>query len=234
MAGNHLHMLILQHLAHEDAGNIYTWASDNHCIVTTLLVPEHEGELPSLHSFDILVILGGTMGVYEEDNYPWMKKERAFIQQAIDADKWVIGICLGAQLLAATLGSKVYPHQQKEIGFYPVYKTTAGKEEDALQHVPDAWTVFHWHGDTFDIPAGAQHLFYSEACTNQAFRKGKCWGLQFHPEVNAMLLDNMIMGEEDELKKGTYVQTAGEINEAFMEHNHAACFHAIVNNIIKE
>src|SRR5206468_915504 len=105
-----LRLLILQHLPHEPAGNILTWATTNNYSITTLLVPSHEGDFPPLHSFDLLVILGGTMGVYEEDMYPWMHKEKAFIQQAIAADKWVIGICLGAQLLAAVLGSKVYPH----------------------------------------------------------------------------------------------------------------------------
>ena len=233
MPVTNLRLLILQHLPHEPAGNILTWATINNYNTTTLLVPSHEGDFPPLHSFDLLVILGGTMGAYEEDRYSWMQQEKAFIQQAIDADKWVIGICLGAQLLAAVLGSKIYPHHQKEIGFFPVYKTEAGNQEPALQAVPEAWTVFHWHGDTFDIPAGAQHLLYSQACNNQAFRKGKCWGFQFHPEVTATLLRNMTLFEEDELQKDTYIQTADEIHHAFLEHDNAAHFHAILNSIVK-
>jgi len=233
MPVTNLRLLILQHLPHEPAGNILTWATINNYNTTTLLVPSHEGDFPPLHSFDLLVILGGTMGAYEEDRYSWMQQEKAFIQQAIDADKWVIGICLGAQLLAAVLGSKIYPHHQKEIGFFPVYKTDAGNQEAALQAIPEAWTVYHWHGDTFDIPAGAQHLLYSQGCNNQAYRKGKCWGFQFHPEVNAGLLNDMILFEGDELQKDRYVQTADEIQSGFGEYNNGVQFHAILDKIVK-
>jgi len=233
MAGKNLRLLILQHLAHEDAGNVYAWAASNNYTVATILVPAHKTDFPPLRTFDVLMILGGTMGVYEAANYPWMQKEKIFIRQAIEADKWVIGICLGAQLLAAALGSNVYPHHQKEIGFFTVYKTKAGNKEAALKAVPEAWTVFHWHGDTFDIPPGAQHLLYSQGCTNQTFRKEKCWGFQFHPEVTATLLRNMTLFEEDELQKDTYIQTADEIHHAFLEHDNAAHFHAILNSIVK-
>lgn len=233
MPNTNIRILILQHLAHEGAGAIATWAFEKVLDVKTIVVPMHTGSLPPPDSFEVLVVLGGTMGVYEEDVHSWMTREKAFIQEAIAAGKTVIGICLGSQLLAEALGSKVYPHKQKEIGFFPVYKTAEGANEPALDGIPQAWPVFHWHGDTFDLPPGAQHLFFSEACANQAFRKDNCWGFQFHPEMNQPLLEDMIAFEPSELIGKGSVQTAAEIRAAFIRQNNVALFYKLLNNITR-
>ena len=117
----------------------------------------------------------------------------------------------GSQILAEVLGGKVYPHDKKGIGFFPIYKTEATMQEASLALMPASWTVFHWHGDTFDLPPGAVHLFFSDACSQQGFKKGKCFGFQFHGEVNDELLHSMIHHERNKLIKGDYVQTETEI-----------------------
>lgn len=224
-------LLILQHLPHEGAGSILDWAVERGHETATMLVPSNKEPFPLPDSFDVLLILGGIMAVYEEEYYAWMKAEKAFIKSAVEANKTVIGICLGSQLLAEALGAKVYPHTEKEIGFFPVYKTEAGRGEEAIAVVPNEWWVFHWHGDTFDLPQGAMHLFRSSACANQAFRKGKCWGFQFHPEINEDLLDGMITFEPDELTGKNFVQTADKIRDAFLHYNQSA-FHQVLDDIL--
>lgn len=224
-------LLILQHLPHEGAGSILDWAAEREHKITTVLVPSHKGPMPPLDSFDVMIILGGIMAVYEEEYYTWMKAEKVFVKTAIEAGKAIIGICLGSQLLAEALGARVYPHTQKEIGFFPVYKTEVSRDEEAIAVVPSEWSVFHWHGDTFDMPEGATHLFRSAGCTNQAFRKGKCWGFQFHPEINEDLLEGMISFEPDELTGKNYVQTADEIRNAFLHYNQSA-FNQILDDIV--
>src|SRR5205814_9762140 len=172
---------------------------------------QQQFEFPTVDNLNMLIILGGTVGAYEEEKFPWLSTEKDFIRQAIEANKIILGICLGSQILAEVLGSKVYPHDKKEIGFFPIYKTEATMQEAALALMPASWTVFHWHGDTFDLPPGAVHLFFSDACSQQGFKKGKCFGFQFHGEVNDELLHSMIHHERNKLIKGDYVQTETEI-----------------------
>ena len=112
---------------------------------------------------------------------------------------------------AEALGAKVYSNPEKEIGFFPVIKTNDGRKDKVFSHIPDTWNVFHWHGDTFDLPEGASPLFSSIACAQQVFRKGKWIGIQFHPEVDTALLKSMIANERHELVKATYIQSEEEI-----------------------
>jgi GMP synthase-like glutamine amidotransferase len=202
---------ILQHVVFESPGMITGWAKvHNHSLTYTLLF-EKKISWPAINDFDMLIILGGPMGVNEEDRFDWLKTEKVFIRQAIAANKVILGICLGCQLLAEALDAKVYPNPEKEIGFFPVIKTVAGKTDKAFSLIPETWNVFHWHGDTFDLPDGASHLFASAACSQQVFRKEKFTGIQFHPEVDPGLLKSMITNEKHELIKAVYVQTEEEI-----------------------
>ncbi len=194
---------ILQHVSFESPGMITDWAiARQHPLSYTYLFDDNI-VYPGLAAFEILIIMGGPMGVYEEAQWPWMKAEKAFIRQAIEAGKMVLGICLGSQLLAEALGAKVYRNEVNEIGFFPV--TITG--DALLKQVPEQWMVFHWHGDTFDLPEGAVLLASSSACKNQAYRKGRCVGLQFHPEADAALISQMVHHEKAELVKDAYVQT---------------------------
>lgn len=173
----------LQHVDYEDPANIGVWAARRgHSMAGTHI---GRGEaLPRVDSFDWLVIMGGPMSVYEEDHYDWLRPEKQLIGEAIEAGKAVIGVCLGAQLLAEALGARVYAHTQSEIGFFDVDVTAAGRTTPPFDVMPPRFPAFHWHGDTFDIPVGATHLAASAVCPNQAFiAHQRLLGLQFHVET---------------------------------------------------
>jgi len=131
-----------------------------------------------------LVVLGGPMNVYEEKEYPFLKEEESFIRKALIEEVPILGICLGAQLLAKTCGARVKKAPQKEIGWYRVEKTGDGKKDTLFNDGPDRIQVFQWHEDTFDVPEGAVLIAEGKDCKNQAFRVGQsAYGLQFHIEV---------------------------------------------------
>lgn len=132
-----------------------------------------------------LVVLGGPMGVYEADRHPWMGPEMRLIREALRRDFPVYGLCLGSQLMAGALGARVYPgREKKEIGCFPVELTAEGRADPLLAGEGGAFNVFQWHGDTFDLPAGAVRLASSERYREQAFRSGgRGYAFQFHLEV---------------------------------------------------
>ena len=160
------------------------------------------------------------MSVHDEDLFPWLRAEKELIAAAIREEKKVLGICLGAQLIAEVMGGRVYPNPQKEIGFWAVEWT-----EDAREHCPNLAgdpgggsglaggdVFFHWHGETFDLPPGARLLASTEACLNQGFLLGdNVLGLQFHPEVTPEIVRAMVGNEGHELVDGPYIQTREEI-----------------------
>ena len=204
----------LQHEPFETPGAILTWAKEHgHSLSSTMLY--EKGPLPSLSSFDMLVIMGGSMSVYEKHLYAWMGPELTFIESAIKADKTVLGICLGAQLIAASLGAAVYKNTDKEIGWFPVSLTPEGTASGFFKKWPEAFKMFQWHGDTFDVPAGAVRTAFSKACANQAFIYGeKTVALQFHPETTARDLDLFLSNcQNDCASEGPYIQTADQIRE---------------------
>lgn len=215
-----------QHLAFEGLASIEDWAHAHGHTVTTTHFHRPEPRLPALADFDWLVIMGGTMGTYEEDQFPWLRPEKTFIREAIAAGKTVLGICLGAQLIANALGSAVYPAAQKEIGWWPLRKTAAGRTHPLLATLPDEFIALHWHGDTFDLPAGAELLASSVACVNQAFAVGpRVVGLQFHFEVTRAAVRQMLVGDNLDLKAQTaYVQSEQTIvdNIAHADANNRA------------
>ncbi|HWP84832.1 MAG TPA: gamma-glutamyl-gamma-aminobutyrate hydrolase family protein [Terriglobia bacterium] len=138
-----------------------------------------------------LIVMGGPMGVYEADRYPFLAAEMRLIRQAAEQSLPVLGICLGSQLIAGALGARVYPGPHKEIGWYPVHVTAPA--EDIAQEIPASFLAFHWHGDTFDLPPGAVRLFRSPLYENQGFRWGdSVYGLQFHFEVNAAMISQWL------------------------------------------
>jgi len=209
-----MHIHALQHVDFEGLGHIGRWIADQgHSLTLTRL---YAGDpLPRLEDFDRLVIMGGPMNIYEDDKYPWLAAERALIREAIAAGKSAVGICLGAQLLADALGSPVFFWKNKEIGWWPIRLTEAGKRSGFLADLPEAPTVFHWHGDTFNIPAGAVHLAESEGCTSQAFLyDNRILGLQFHLESTPETVREIVTHCGHELVEGTYIQSAAEITAA--------------------
>jgi GMP synthase-like glutamine amidotransferase len=136
-----------------------------------------------------LVVMGGPMNVDETDRYPFLADEVRWIRQALDADLPILGVCLGSQLLAKALGAPVYPNRVKEIGWYEIELTEAGRGDALFNGCEPTEMVFHWHGDTFDLPAGAVQLARGTDCENQAFRYGRAaYGLQFHLEVTPEII----------------------------------------------
>lgn len=200
----------LQHVPFEDLANIEAWAKKrDHEISGTMLFQDEP--LPDLDGFDWLVIMGGPMNIYEHDRYPWLVREKEFIGRAIAADKIVLGICLGAQLMADVLGGKVRRNKQKEIGWFPVRLTPEATRSQIFRVLPEEFVAFHWHGDTFDIPQAAVHVAESQACRNQAFEIGRAVGLQFHLESSMDSIDHLILNCSNELSEGRYVQRPKEL-----------------------
>ena len=197
----------------EGTGKIADWIRDRgHSVSATHLYRNEP--LPPDDAFDFLVIMGGPMNIYEHRNHPWLPAEKQFIRRAIDNGKIVLGVCLGAQLIADVLGAKIYQNAKMEIGWFPVRFNEERKSIRAFEKFPAELTVLHWHGDTFDLPPGAVHLAESDACRNQAFAFGpRVIGLQFHiemdgPDVGAFLDDILpepVPGEiqsADEIRAG--------------------------------
>lgn len=210
-------MMRLHHLTHvpfEGLGLIEPWALENGFQITGTAFHEHE-TLPAVNAFDWLVIMGGPMNIYEEALYPWLKAEKNFIARAIASGKTVLGICLGAQLIADVLGGPVRRNPHREIGWHPVRLTAEGLASDLLAPMGSLFTPFHWHGDTFAIPPGAIHLAASEACSNQAFVFNKrTVGLQFHLEYSLADLKAMTTECGGELAEGgPFVQSPTLLND---------------------
>lgn len=150
-------------------------------------------ELPALDAFDLLVVLGGPMGVGDTKKYPWLEAEKAFIKEAIDAGKKVLGVCLGAQLMAQALGAKISKNEEKEIGWFEITPEESLKETILKDVLDEPVEVFHWHGDRFEIPSGATPIAKSEACETQGFIiEDRVIGLQFHLETTYMSAKELI------------------------------------------
>jgi len=200
-----------QHVAFEDLAEIGSWARAQGATIRATRL--YAGETPPIPGeFDWLVIMGGPMNIYEEDRYPWLKTEKAAIAAAVAAGKVVVGVCLGAQLIADVLGGPVTRNLHKEIGWFPVELTPQGHEMAAFRGLPARFTAFHWHGDTFAIPPGAVHAALSAGCRNQAFvYHDRVVGLQFHLESSAQSIKKLIDNCGDELVAGTYIQGAAQM-----------------------
>ena len=199
---------VLQHVDYEGLGCIENWIHEhNHLLSYTKFYESFS--IPDIDTIDGLIVMGGPMSVYEEDLFPWLKEEKHFIKAAIEKGKIVLGICLGSQLIAEVLGARVYPNKQKEIGWFPVKKTKAGQQHSILKGIePNEFTVFHWHGDTYDLPPASEHLFFTDICQHQAFIfDNKVLGIQFHFEVTEESLNEVVQNGKQELEEGPTIQT---------------------------
>jgi GMP synthase-like glutamine amidotransferase len=205
---------VLQHVPFEGPAAIADWAGRRgHALAVSHLY--QNDPLPALADFDRLVVMGGPMSVGDTDAYPWLADELQYIAEAIAAGRSVIGVCLGAQLIAAALGARVYRGAHKEIGWFPVRLTGQGRALDLCDGLPAEQPVFHWHGDTFDLPAGAVHLAETDACANQAFLfGGRVLGLQFHLESTPASVAAICEHCADEIVAARWVQTAAEMRAA--------------------
>jgi GMP synthase (glutamine-hydrolysing) len=204
----------LQHVPFEGLGYIHEWARLHDAEVTCTRLFANES-LPDPGDADLIVIMGGPMGVHDREAFPWLVAEKAYIRNAIDSGRRVVGICLGAQLIADVLGARVYAGPQKEIGWFPVRRT--GEAHGLL---PEELTVFHWHGDTFTLPGGAVLIASSEACENQGFLwNGRVAALQFHMETTAVSMEALIKNCGHELVEAPFIQSAGEMRNGTLHIN---------------
>ena len=203
---------VLKHVPFEGPAAIADWAESHGHLLQTINLFAGD-EFPDLRPEDWLVIMGGPMNVDDEDLYPYLAAEKDFVRQAVENGNTVIGICLGAQLIARSLGASVYPNHDREIGWLPIQLQPGAKQSPIFSNWPDTIEVFHWHGDTFDLPPGAELIASSNGCINQAFTIGRTViGLQFHIETTqasaGLLLENCSADLE---RTGKYVQTAAEV-----------------------
>jgi GMP synthase (glutamine-hydrolysing) len=201
----------LQHVPFEHPAAIFDWAATRGVQMSgTPLFEAHR--LPAMADFDGLLVMGGPMNIYQHDRYPWLDAEKQCIAEAIAAGKIVIGICLGAQLIADVLGAPVQANTWREIGWLPVRRSETAARTALASVLPARWDAFHWHGDTFGLPEGAVHLAASTACAQQAFLfADRVLALQFHLETTAESARALIAHCGDEIDGGPFVQSAQDM-----------------------
>ncbi len=196
----------LQHVPFEGLGSIESWLAGRRAEVSATRFYDRPS-LPEPHDFDLLIVMGGPMSANEEARYPWLKDEKQLIARAIEAGKRVLGVCLGAQLIASALGARVRPNRHAEIGWFPVESVAADEPGNPAGVVPSGTEVFHWHGETFDLPSGARHAARSEACENQAFTLGdRVLALQFHLETTPAGARALVESCSGDLVPGPFLQ----------------------------
>jgi GMP synthase (glutamine-hydrolysing) len=222
-------ILVFQHVAHEILGTLHPLLKQAGSRIRYANFGRYPDLAVNSQNYDGLVILGGPMGVYEADRYPHLNTEIACIKEFIADDKPILGICLGAQLVAAALGASVAPAQEQEVGWYDVNLTEEGAKDPVLGAMKASEKIFQWHGDAFQLPDGAQWLATSNACPYQAFRWGsKTYGFQFHLEVDEKMIHrwldlpahaNLFVGENGKLRQeeirtetARYIQASKELS----------------------
>lgn len=217
-------VLVIQHVAIEPLGTLNALLRSAGFRIRYANFGRDPHLQPNIDGYDGLIILGGPMNVDETKKHPHLLEEIKIIEAALKKEIPVLGICLGAQLLAKTLGAEVKKNHTKEIGWYTVHTTADSKNDALLKHFLPEQKIFQWHGDTFDIPHGATHLAKSEICENQAFRYGdKSYGLQFHLEVDQKFIERLLNNpsyhnELIELKGTNSSQILRQENDLHLPH----------------
>ena len=206
-------MLRIHCLLHSDLGgeiHLPDWAASRGHEWTTTLVPQTQ-VFPQPEDVDCLVILGGPMSAWDDDKYPWLVIEKRLLRTFVDAEKPVLGICLGAQLLAGVLGARTYSGPCPEIGWFSVTASERAHEHPVGALLPERFETFLWHGDTFDLPDGALGIAGSTAFANQAFIWNRVLALQFHLEVRPDWVGRLVQRDAAQLVEADHVQSAAAV-----------------------
>jgi GMP synthase-like glutamine amidotransferase len=202
---------VFQHAPFEGPANLGSWLRARGATLSTSRLWVGDA-LPAPEAFDWLVVMGGSMNADEESRYPWLADEKRAIERAIAARKRVVGICLGSQLIARVLGAKVTRNRYTEIGWFPIERAEPATACAVGRALPARAEVFHWHGQTFELPAGAIQLARSAACEQQGFvYEERVLALQFHPEMTLESVRGFAEGGADELVPGPFIQTRAEL-----------------------
>jgi GMP synthase-like glutamine amidotransferase len=202
---------VLQHVPFEGLGSIAGWVDARGARVTWTRF-FREARLPALGEVDLLIALGGPMSVNDEAVRPWLRAEKQFVREALTRGIAVLGVCLGAQLIASALGARVVPNPVKEIGWFPIEAVEAIQVARGSAPMPRTCTVFHWHGETFELPPGAIRLARSAGCENQAFQLGRnVVGVQFHLESTPETVRALVHHCAADLVPGPYVQSGQQL-----------------------
>ena len=217
---SHLRVHYFQHIAGEGFGSCYDYLKAHQAKITATeffalpvdLSLELEA-LPDIDEVDLLIIMGGTMSVNDEANYPWLKLEKRWLRRYLSAGKPAIGLCLGAQLIANALGASVSRNQHQELGWMDVGRVSHIPEN--YFQIPEKINIMQWHSETFEIPRGGVRLAQNNVCQNQMYQIGRnVLGFQFHPEMTPHALQLLIENEEDSaVFNGEYVQPIAELKK---------------------
>lgn len=211
-----MEIVCLQHVAFEGPGRLKSWLESMGVTVRCILLSEEP--LPRPIDCKAVILMGGPMNIYQHRDHPWLVREKNFIRECLECGIPLLGICLGAQLLADSLGARVFQNDVCEIGWFPVRFSEKIKAD--YPTLGNELKVLHWHGDTYELPEGAIRLASSDACREQGFLiPGKCLGLQFHPEATTASLAALIKHCGDELVPGDYVQSRVEIEGDTYDHD---------------
>jgi GMP synthase-like glutamine amidotransferase len=188
-------VLVFEHAAHETMGTLARYFSAAGVPTQTVQLFREQPAAFHWNTVAGLVVMGGYMNVDETEQFPFLAAEVAWIQEAMAAETPILGLCLGAQLLAKAAGSRVYPNGDKEVGWHEIELTPAAQRDPLFHDIASPQKVFQWHGDTFDLPVGATHLAQSRLCRHQAFRVGpSAYGLQFHAEMDELMIADWTNG----------------------------------------
>jgi GMP synthase-like glutamine amidotransferase len=213
-------LTVLQHVPFEGPGAIGDWAEERgHSLERVVL--DQGDSLPAVASLDALVVMGGPMSTGDEDRFPFLRGEKGLLRACVDAGRPVLGVCLGAQVLAEVLGARVSTQGYREIGWFPLRWDARARTGRVFAHVPEESVVFHWHGDTFALPPGTAPLASSSACANQGFATpgGRVVGLQFHLEMREEDVRALVAHGRDELHPGgAFVQSEVELLAGSARH----------------
>jgi GMP synthase (glutamine-hydrolysing) len=202
----------LLHVSFEKLGLIEDWILTKGYTATEYHLYD-DPHLPLIADFDMLIVMGGPMSVNDEERFPWLAAEKELIRKCRESGKAVLGICLGAQLIASALGNRIFAGEHTEIGWFPVEFNRDEEARKLFPGLPAKTTVFHWHGETFDLPRGALLLGSSAITPVQAFLAyGKLLALQFHLEIKPENISLMINHAGEELVSSPYIQHAGALS----------------------
>ncbi len=210
-----MHIHFFQHVHYESPGTLLSLLNERkHTFSFTLFYDDYR--LPELYDFDLLIILGGPMSIYDDNKYPFLKEEKNFIRKAIARNKMILGICLGAQLLADALSADIYRNSYQETGWFYIQPDRRNESDFLDLFKKDKLIAFHWHSDTFDLPEGSQRLFSSDATLNQGFMFGnRILALQFHWEINSSSVTGLINNSDINKMSGKFIQSPNKMLSSY-------------------